>query len=69
MVSVGETQDRFPKVELSNGRLTFVSPKEEEDRAEDMVFEGTLVRKTTLSGTTMDQTEPPGNGSARERRR
>jgi hypothetical protein len=41
----------LPKVELSNGRLTFVSPKEEEDRPEDMVFEGTLVG-TTLSGTT-----------------
>src|SRR6202043_3271735 len=32
----------LPKVEISNGRLTFVSPKEEEDRAEDMVFEGTF---------------------------
>jgi len=40
----------LPKVELSNGRLTFVSPKEEEDRPEDMVFEGTLVGKI-LSGT------------------
>src|SRR6266849_1169567 len=41
----------LPKVELSNGRLTFVSPKEEEERPDDMVFEGTLVGKT-LSGTT-----------------
>src|ERR1700687_3544528 len=41
----------LPKVELSNGRLTFVSPKEEEDRPEDMVFEGTLVGNI-LSGTT-----------------
>ena len=41
----------LPKVELSNGHLTFVSPKEEEDRPEDMVFEGTLVGKT-LEGTT-----------------
>ena len=40
----------LPKVELSNGHLTFVSPKEEEDRPEDMVFEGTLVGKT-LMGT------------------
>src|SRR6266567_3735734 len=39
------------KVALSNGRLTFVSPKEEEERPDDMVFEGTLVGKT-LSGTT-----------------
>jgi len=41
----------LPKVELSNGHLTFVSPKEEEDRPDDMVFEGMLVGKT-LSGTT-----------------
>jgi hypothetical protein len=41
----------LPKVDLSNGRLTFVSPKEEEARPDDMVFEGTLVGKT-LSGTT-----------------
>jgi hypothetical protein len=41
----------LPKVELSNGRLTFVSPKEEEERPNDMVFEGTLTGKT-LSGTT-----------------
>jgi hypothetical protein len=41
----------LPKVEISNGRLTFVSPKEEEARPDDMVFEGKLVG-TTLSGTT-----------------
>jgi hypothetical protein len=52
MVSRWGNARPLPRVELSNGRLTFVSPKEEEDRAEDMVFEGTLVRKTTLSGTT-----------------
>jgi hypothetical protein len=40
----------LPKVELSNGHLTFVSPKEEEDRPEDMVFEGALVG-AKLSGT------------------
>jgi hypothetical protein len=39
----------LPKVELSNGKLTFVSPKEEEASPADMVFEGTLVGKT-LSG-------------------
>jgi hypothetical protein len=39
------------KVELLNGHLKFVSPKEDEDRPDDMVFEGTLVG-TTLSGTT-----------------
>ena len=38
----------LPKVELSNGHLTFVSPKEEEERPEDMVFEGTLVGKTLI---------------------
>src|SRR5260370_36448374 len=52
MVSRWGNARPLPKVELSNVRLTFVSPKEEEDRAEDMVFEGTLVRKTALSGTT-----------------
>jgi hypothetical protein len=41
----------LPRVELSNGRLTFVSPKEEEARPDDMTFEGTLVGKT-LSGST-----------------
>ena len=40
----------LPKVELSNGRITFVSPKEEEGRPDDMVFEGALVAKI-LSGT------------------
>src|ERR1700732_3486849 len=41
----------LPKVELSDGRLTFVSPKDEEASPNDMIFEGTLVGKT-LSGTT-----------------
>ena len=41
----------LPKIELSNGRVTFVSPKEEEDRKDDMVFEGKLSGKT-LAGTT-----------------
>ena len=40
----------LPKVTLANGHLTFVSPKEEEDRPDDMVFEGTLVGEN-LSGT------------------
>jgi len=51
MVSRGGNARPLPKVELSNGRLTFVSPKEEEERPDDMVFEGTLVGKM-LSGTT-----------------
>jgi hypothetical protein len=41
----------LPKIEISNGRIVFVSPKEEEDRKDDMVFEGKLSGKT-LSGTT-----------------
>jgi len=41
----------LPKVELSNGTITFVSPKEEEDRKDDMVFEGKLSGKM-LQGTT-----------------
>jgi Domain of Unknown Function (DUF1080) len=39
----------LPKAELSNGKLTFVSPKAEEDLPVDMVFEGSLSGKT-LSG-------------------
>jgi len=30
----------LPKVEFANGRLTFISPKQEEDRKDDMVFVG-----------------------------
>jgi len=41
----------LPKIELSNGRITFVSPKEEEERKDDMVFEGKLAGKM-LAGTT-----------------
>jgi hypothetical protein len=41
----------LPRIELSNGRITFVSPKEEEDRKNDMVFEGKLSGKK-LAGTT-----------------
>jgi hypothetical protein len=41
----------LPKIQLLNGTLTFVSPKEEEDRKIDMVFEGKLVGNS-LSGTT-----------------
>ena len=47
----------LPKVELSRGHLKFVSPKEEEDRTDDMVFDGTLTGKV-LSGTT---TGPDGS--------
>jgi 3-keto-disaccharide hydrolase len=40
----------LPKAELSGGQLTFVSPKEEENFPEDMVFTGKLVGRT-LEGT------------------
>jgi hypothetical protein len=42
----------LPKFELSNGHITFVSPKEEEDRKDDMVFEGKLSGKTLVGTTT-----------------
>jgi hypothetical protein len=38
------------KVEVVDGKLTFVSPKEEEDSKSDMVFEGKLTGKS-LTGT------------------
>src|ERR1700722_15961924 len=41
----------LPKIEISNDRITFVSPKEEEERKDDMVFEGKLSGHT-LAGTT-----------------
>jgi len=41
----------LPKVEISNGHILFVSPKEEEDRKDDMVFEGKL-SGDRLTGTT-----------------
>jgi 3-keto-disaccharide hydrolase len=40
----------LPSAELKDGKLTFVSPKEEEGAKEDMKFEGKLSGKT-LSGT------------------
>jgi Domain of Unknown Function (DUF1080) len=42
----------LPQVEVSDGHLRFVSPKEEEDRKDDMVFEGKIVAGKTLAGTT-----------------
>jgi hypothetical protein len=41
----------LPRAELTNGHLTFVSPKEEEGGSDDMVFEGTL-SGNMLTGTT-----------------
>src|SRR5215467_293157 len=40
------------RIELSDGRLTFVSPKEEEERKDDMVFEGKLVGDVLVGNTT-----------------
>jgi Domain of Unknown Function (DUF1080) len=40
----------LPKAEIAEGRLTFVSPKEEEESKTDLVFVGTL-QGSTLSGT------------------
>jgi hypothetical protein len=41
----------LPLAEITNGHLKFVSPKEEEERKDDMVFEGTL-SGGHLTGTT-----------------
>ena len=40
----------LPNVELRNGTLTFVSPKQEEDSQHDLLFQGKLTG-ATLSGT------------------
>jgi len=48
----------LPKCDLSGGTLTFVSPKEEEDRKDDIVFEGRLVGNE-LKGTTTGQDGTP----------
>jgi len=51
MVSRWGNARPLPIVEVANGHLKFVSPKEEEERKDDMVFEGTLSGKH-LTGTT-----------------
>ncbi len=48
----------LPKVDLSNDELTLVSPKEEEDRKDDMVFKGKL-EGNILVGTTTGQDGTP----------
>jgi hypothetical protein len=59
MVSRWGSARPLPKVEISSdGVLTFVSPKEEEDRKDDMVFQGKLVGDG-LSGTTTGQDGTP----------
>jgi hypothetical protein len=44
----------LPKVEIAGDKITFVSPKEDEDRKDDMVFQGKL-SGGKLSGTTTGQ--------------
>jgi hypothetical protein len=48
----------LPKIEISHGQITFISPKDEEDRKDDMVFVGTLSGQK-LSGTTSGQDGTP----------
>ena len=50
MVSRWGNARPLPRASISQGHLTFVSPKEEEDAKADMVFEGTLAGGQ-LSGT------------------
>jgi hypothetical protein len=45
----GHARD-IPKLELSGARITFVSPKEEEDRKDDMIFEGHLIDGKLIGG-------------------
>jgi len=54
----------LPKVDLANGELTFVSPKEEEDRKDDMVFHGKL-EGDILTGTTTGQDGTPWKWTAK----
>jgi hypothetical protein len=51
MVSRWGNARPLPKIDFLNGAVSFISPKEEEDRKNDMVFEGRRVGNT-LSGTT-----------------
>jgi hypothetical protein len=54
----------LPKVDLVNSELTFVSPKEEEDRKDDMVFQGKL-EGDILVGTTTGQDGTPWKWTAK----
>ncbi|MDP9160317.1 MAG: DUF1080 domain-containing protein [Acidobacteriota bacterium] len=58
MVSRWGNARPLPRFEISSGKITFVSPKEEEDRKDDMVFEGKMTGDT-LSGTTTGQDGTP----------
>jgi hypothetical protein len=52
MVSRWGNARPLPKVEIANGHILFVSPKEEEERKDDMVFEGQLSGDTLVGSTT-----------------
>ena len=53
----------LPKIEIAGTKITFVSPKEEEDRKEDMLFTGTLAAGK-LSGKTTGQDGTPWTWTA-----
>jgi hypothetical protein len=48
----------LPRIDINGAQIEFVSPKGEEDRKDDMVFEGKL-EGNTLSGTTTGQDGSP----------
>lgn len=48
----------LPKIEISNRQITFASPKEEEDRKDDMVFIGILSGQTLAGSTTAQDGTP-----------
>ena len=48
----------LPEVSITDGHLRFVSPKSEEERKDDMVFDGQLVGQT-LEGVTSGQDGTP----------
>jgi hypothetical protein len=54
----------LPEITITNGHLKFVSPKAEEDRKDDMVFEGTM-KGQILSGTTTGQDGTPWTWTGR----
>src|SRR5258707_2082470 len=63
MVSRWGNARPLPKIDLLNGTVSFISPREEEDRKDDMVFEGRLVGNT-LSGTTTGPAGTPRRWTA-----
>lgn len=54
----------LPEITITNGHLRFVSPKAEEERKDDMVFEGTM-KGQMLSGTTTGQDGTPWTWTGR----